>query len=306
MVWGGQCGDLGEMKIKIGVIFLVCWGFTQSVFGLSYLLPKELIVSTNAFLIQNDKIGVNVTPTNMLFEVHNYPNTQTLLTIKSTGNVGINVTNPLQKLDVSGNIKLGNEGGLRYLSSSSGVNASANWKLIYRDDCNTYTSGNVSTGWKDRNGNAYTTVTTFNGYNILGGYQNSSTIFLGVNGGVTYYLYKDYTLPTHTRVKVIVEYYALDSWDSGEYGYVRCTDGSATQNSSDTCMLTWIEDFLFSGYGGPNYSYGGGVTYRDVVAMGRVQGYHTSNTLRVYVGSTLSSQVGDESFGIGSVEIWVR
>ena len=106
----------------------------------------------------------------------------------------------------------------------------------------------------------------------------------------------------------------IDSWDSGEYAYVKCTNPV----SNTTTMLTWKQEVYNFQSGSPFqvqylpfYNYGGWAllsTYviSDCVFTPIIQGYHTGTTLRVYVGSTLDSYVSDESFGVGSVEIWVK
>ena len=291
--------------------FFLFFIMSSPVFSLSYLLPTQLIVSTNVFVVKDNTVGLNVVTPNALFDIHAYPGNTTLMLLTTAGRLGIKRSVPSQNIDVSGNVRLSSDGGVNYYGSYYGQ-TNRDWRLVQRDDCNTYSTGDTSTGWKNYVGASYTTVTTFNGYNILGGYQSSSTTYMGTNSGTNYYVYKDYNLPVHTYAKVIVEYYAIDSWGGsstvGEMGFVKCTDPNAS-----TMMFEWtgvhsIVDPPSGAVPPPLVSYGGmsGTTAYDVVLTGVAQGYHTGTTLRVYVGSFLDEAVSNESFGIGSVEIWVR
>ena len=97
----------------------------------------------------------------------------------------------------------------------------------------------------------------------------------------------------------------MDSWD-GEWAYMKCTDGATSADSTPvvgSTMLEWRQRYIGQW---PSASYHSGTAWTDVVLTGLVQGRHTSSTLRVYVGSTLDEAQNNESFGIGSVEIWIR
>ena len=152
---------IGFLACVLGVLFY-CW----PVSAISYLLPKELVVSTNVFVIQNALIGLNTSTPLSLLDIRNYPQNTRLMTLTTAGNLGIQSSSPTEKLDVSGNIKLSSNGGLSYHDAAYGV-VYPDWKLVTRDDCNTYRDG-VSSGWYNSSDASYTTVTTFNGYKILG------------------------------------------------------------------------------------------------------------------------------------------
>lgn len=296
-------------KIVLSIWFLLIMAYP--VHAISYLLPRELVVSTNAFIIRNNAICLNASTPNALFDIRSYPGSSSLLLLNTLGQLGIKQSAPSQTMDVSGNIRFSSEGGINYYAASMGQ-TNRDWRLVYIDDCNTYSTGNASTGWKNYAGSSYTAVTTFNGYNILGGYQSSSTTYMGTNSGTNYYVYKDYTLPAHTYAKVIVEYYAIDSWGVsttvGEVGFVKCTDPNTASVMFEWTGVHSIVSPPSAAVAPPLVSYGGmsDTTAHDVVLTGIAEGYHTGTTLRVYVGSFLDEAVSNESFGIGSVEIWVR
>lgn len=296
-----MCCKRSVFSISLNLFFLFLSHVSFAVASYSHLDSHALVVSASAlsspvkalFIVTNNRVGINKPVPGAVLDFYNGSGAS-LLNVNSSGYVGVGLTTQSQQLAVEGNVQLYN-GQVIYQSSTSGQ-TNGDWKLFSRDDCNGYTNG-ADNSWKSRTGTDYTTVTALT-VSPLRKYLGDSSS--GTTGAIVGYVYKDYTLPTHTWVKVIVAYYAIDSWD-GEYAYVLCTDGTST----GTTMLEWKRQYI-GGLGINSSNFGGASGYTDHQITGELQGRHTSSTLRVYVGSTLDQSPSDESFGVGSVEIWIR
>ncbi len=107
---------------------------------------------------------------------------------------------------------------------------------------------------------------------------------------------KDFDLTgiPHTDVKVVLDYYAIDSWDS-EWAYV-----SASGSNVNKVWNRHIDDEDPGRLDTCGYSWADGVYHIELT------GTHTGDTVTVTAGSTLDQAASDESFGIDNVEIWVK
>lgn len=307
---------LGLFYLAIAIFFHVSYVVAGTAY--SHLDATVLVVSANALsgptkalmVVTSNRVGINSINPSSPLDIRDTSNNP-LFNVKTSGRVGIGTSTQTQALEVVGNVNM-KDGAIIYSSATSGQ-TNTDWRLIYRDDCNSYVDGST-TGWiSSANASTgakadYNEVSTlgYSGYrrNVLGGPTSSLAL------GSLICLYKEYALPTHTWVKVIVEYYSLGTWDA-EYGYVKCTNGTV----GGTTMLDWkqtrnlSDTYPYAAYGGTSLSgtpEGIVTNYEDVIFTPILIGRHTSNTLRVIAGTNLSESAQNESFGIGSVEIWIR
>ena len=182
----------------------------------------------------------------------------------------------------SGGIRLTGNANIKYGTLSD-------WRLVYRDDFNDVTSQ----GWL-----------TSNGQNATAGFCGVHRILTGNNPNIkkTFIV----THIPHNEVKVVLEYYAIDSWD-GEWAYVSLTDEDEGLNG------VWNRTISHTDPGRKNFC---GSGWKDGIYRVELSGGSFSrpaqppskmvNNIIVTVGSNLNQAASDESFGIDNVEIWVR
>lgn len=180
--------------------------------------------------------------------------------------IGIGATDPQQKLDVNGNIRIRSNNTIYY-----GI--IPDYRLAIREDFES-----VVTGWTNN------TRTTVLGQNILGGYNTSST----ATNQKTF----DLTGVPHTTVKIKFSYYAIDSWDT-EIAYVRIPGTGGA----------WQRTTIYNEISRENIV---GAGFADGIYYGEIEVPHTGNNLTIFVGSTLNQTPDDESYGIDNIEIWAR
>ncbi len=189
-----------------------------------------------------------------------------LMRIQGNGNVGIGATDPQQRLDVNGNVRIRTNNTIYYQDL-------ADYRLAIREDYET-----AVTGWTNN------TRTTVLGQNILGGLNVLSTTPIQKTFNLTGV--------THTTVKIKFSYYSVDSWDS-EIAYVKVAGtGAGWQRVIINNEI--MRDNIVGG------------AWNDGIYYGEIEVPHTANTLTLIIGSTLDQAPNDESFGIDNVEIWVR
>jgi hypothetical protein len=217
----------------------------------------------------NDRIRID-TPGSIIFQTstaaRTYPTEGTTrLTINSTGDAAFT-----ENVSVAKNLTVG--GNVTYGSLKD-------WRLVFRDDFEAN-----ATGW------SMTTRTACAGSNILGGVGNTSTSF---NKNF------DLTGIAHTDVKVVLDYYSVDSWDSpqGEVGWVSVS-GSNVNRVWRSPVINYDQQGRANACGLASYAEG--------VYNVTLTGTHSGNTVTVTAGATLDSPGTDESFGVDNVEVWVR
>lgn len=145
-----------------------------------------------------------------------------------------------------------------------------------RDDFET-----AATGW------SATARTSCGTANILGGYGTTTTSLAR-----TY----DLTGIAHAEVKVVLDYYAIDSWDN-ELPHV-------VGSGSNANKIWKGPSILYSDVGRLHVC--GNASYGEAVYTATAMGSHPGNSVTVTAGANLDSPGADESFGIDNVEIWVR
>jgi hypothetical protein len=189
-------------------------------------------------------------------------------------------TGAFTTLTTTGNVGIGSQAPDARLDIVGNIKTSGaitygtfvDFRMVYRDD---FQSG--ATGW------SMTSRSTCGEATILGGYNVSAGTFF----------FRDYDLTgiPHTEVLVKLMYYHFDTWD-GEAAYVQ-VGGIGTYSRTHIGNISGLTHIC--GNAGNDYV---------VPVEGRIT--HTTNTLRVLVGSSLDQVPTDESFGIDNVEVWVR
>jgi len=130
---------------------------------------------------------------------------------------------------------------------------------------------------------------------------------------------KQFTLPQstpYTYVKVVFNYYFIDSWDLGaqEMGWAAF---STTSNASNGLSVGWVYNTarigFASGLNGLGFDaaadFGGNAAYSDQWVTGEMVARYPSTgspNFWVMIGGTLDSAPPDEQFGVGKIEIWVK
>jgi hypothetical protein len=209
--------------------------------------------------------------------------------ILASGNANTTVSHGVQistkgstrmMVDQTGNVGVGSISPAQKLDVAGNIkttgavvyNTLQDFRLVVREDFDT-----AATGW------ANNTRTTCGSATLLGGYNAFS------NGNV----YKDFDLTgiPHTEVMVRLTYYFIDSWD-GESAYIQ-VGGISTFYKSHTASAVGLTNIC-------------GIASADHVAATESRISHSTNSLRILIGSTLDQAASDESFGVDNVEIWVR
>lgn len=144
-----------------------------------------------------------------------------------------------------------------------------------------FTSENFAAGAAGWTNN---TVTQCGSLNVLGGYNTTSSgfntkTFVG--------------LPTHTAVRIVLDYHFIDSWD-GEYGLVQVDDVERWRVVRTNCCT-----------GAPGVC--GSTAYPDVLGTTvEIEVPHTASSLKVAVGSNLDSAANDESYAFSNFRVYTR
>ena len=165
--------------------FLLINHLSFAVSSYSHLDSNALVVSASALsspvktflMVTANKVGVQVSNPIAVMDIRDTSNNP-LFNVKGNGRVGIGMSTQTQALDVAGNVKVRN-GAIMYVSTTSGQ-TNTDWRLVYRDDCNSYGASPSSTGWYNSSGVAYNTMSLSStnagvGRNIVGGYQASGS-----------------------------------------------------------------------------------------------------------------------------------
>eukprot|EP00658_Telonema_sp_P-2_P057440 TRINITY_DN45907_c0_g1_i1.p1 TRINITY_DN45907_c0_g1~~TRINITY_DN45907_c0_g1_i1.p1 ORF type:complete len:461 (-),score=65.19 TRINITY_DN45907_c0_g1_i1:136-1419(-) len=97
-------------------------------------------------------------------------------------------------------------------------------------------------------------------------------------------------LPRHSKIQIRARYWAIDTWDRNEAGYLK-VDGMEQWRAKKQSGSCGPE---FQSYQGANNR-----CYQDITALLA----HTGQSLTLEFGSSISQAANDESYGFGSVQI---
>ncbi len=202
--------------------------------------------------------------------------------INDNGNVGIgDDTTPDAKLDVQGDLMVD--------GSIMNGQGEKQWRLVKIEEF-----GGESHGWTHNGTNANLT-TLCDGNRIFGGYNQVSTNLERIQ--------KTWTPPAGTQhVKVVMEVYALDSWDA-EWMWVALYENikGAAGLFSQQHHYGWDSD-----YSGVDHNVCGAI-YDDHQYRAEVSArYDGSGAIKIIVSNNLNEAPNTESIGIDNVEFWVR
>ncbi len=233
----------------------------------------------------------------------------------SSGNVGIGVTAPAERLHVEGNIRFsgalmpaGNAGTTGQVLVSQGAGNAPQWqnpsaltgfyKLLFVDAWNPSVNSNL--GWSCSGcsgGSPY--LTTCGTVRMLGGY--------GMCGNGCYFEKTFTGLPAHTEVMVEVFWWSVDTWDqrgSGGGGVdlvALSIDGTevsrATPYGPNADLSIRISDFSVCGGGG-------WIDVGPQILVGWAA--HTASSVTVRVTNLATEASTNESMGIVMVRVWVK
>ena len=146
------------------------------------------------------------------------------------------------------------------------------WTRVIYEDFETWTTwwsttNNTSDCWGDWK--------VLWGINIISNAENSKTYGLLSVG--------------HSELKVKLDYFRMDSWDTGEQWYIK---------------IDWEEIYRGSPWGSPANCAGGSGDGKSFISSDIIN--HSSNSVNLLWGSTLNSPPNDESWGFDNIEIYVR
>ncbi|NDD67294.1 hypothetical protein EBZ35_06565, partial [bacterium] len=166
--------------------------------------------------------------------------------------------------------------GLKY--RSAGGSYLSDWSLVEVDDCSS------TSGWSSTTG-ALSVATTSTGEYWLttGTYGTRATQTIS----------KTYTIPAHTRVKVVANIFALDTWDGNEF--VSVSVGGVSMGSAPL----WLD--------GPSpVSYGGSSAADNWTSITAVFASTDTTLTLTFDTNSGETDLGDESFAPSYVEIYVK
>ncbi len=221
--------------------------------------------------------------------------------------ITLNGTTTVQGALGANQINLYNNGGINY---SSNQGSFPGWRMADVDD---FSSG--SDGWQVYN---YTPNLDFLGFATTTPAGNPPNPDYGAFVGRVLepelygqVLKKQYTIAgSFSEIKVRFRYYAFDTWDGTSDAGVA---GFATSVGATTFRIGWLHSFSgswnYNGLNPANFQNatkinGGNVSdqYVDVEMSARASG----NSFWLMIGAALNAVPGDESYGIGPVEVYVR
>ena len=167
-----------------------------------------------------------------------------------------------------------------YINGNLKIKGINQWKLIYEENFEESIEG-----WSNN------TISKCNGITMLGGY----CIF---SKGETEKIYDK--LPEHSMIRIQANYHFIDNWN-GESGYLKINNG----NNGEMNYI-WIESYTaFEGNYGINVC-GGKMPEGKFSSPIDVVVNHNSDSLKIAFGSNLQMDPCDESFGISSIQIFIR
>lgn len=160
------------------------------------------------------------------------------------------------------------------------------WRLVYVDD---FDDGTTQ-GWTGAG------TTTCGMWRLLGGYNQCA---LNCVLSKTY----DLTGIPHTRVRVVVHWVKIDSWDqsssAGRDYWELEIGGTIVSGGAITVGGGTANNTICGANGGDNFWSEAG----PFVTSGSIA--HTANLVQVRLISRLNQSSTDESLGIDAVEVWV-
>lgn len=270
------------------VFYILCvLALCQSSFAATKLAQKSLIVSTNALVIQSGKMGINVVTPSGTLEVRSITSNKVLLSLTTTG-MGIATQSASQVLEISGNMTL-RQGALYYTSTTMGQ-SNADWRLIYRDEPPT------SGFYKDSPVGGTALISSEYAHTVG---QTPCLYITPLAAGLNY-IYKWYFgLPTHTYIKVIVEYLPFNNW-SGSIAFLKVQGDGGIAWYNNSTQLEARKVFTSATPTALNFDYEANGQGDSCIVL-EAQGYHKDGGVLLFIGCTTQLW-----FGVASVEIWVR
>lgn len=218
----------------------------------------------------------------------------TTVNIKSNATIDNSLTINDQLLvngTVSTNLNMANEKAIQY----NGLN---DWRLVRRDDFLSNSNGWFGTTALDNNTPAdieRVTIGTFNSPLIRPTASND------------HFLKKEYTLDNvgpYSYILVKFKYYHTDSWDSNDTGI----GGFCTTDTGANANISWMNTaYVYSTSGKAHYT--GNSSYSDGASCYEMLAYYpstTSTSFHVFFGMRSGEGTGNERYGLGNVEVWVR
>ena len=209
-------------------------------------------------------------------------------------------------------LNLYSSGGVNYSTSDGG--SYPGWRLADIDDF----SGNTQ-GWASYSAN--TNYWTAIDQGVANGGLNNPNYGVFAGHAITptsnrQTLKKQFTIPgNYSQVMVKFRYYFLDTWDQGlgDQAYA----GFASNQSGQNFRIAWRQRQEYASASTQLNQFASALSFQGQsnISDHWINGEMTANifsttsaTFWVYFGAALDSDgtVGDESYAIGAVEIWVR
>jgi len=192
---------------------------------------------------------------------------------------------------VSTNLNMANQKAIQY-------NGLSDWRLVRVED---FLNNNI--GWFGTTALNNNTAATIERVTI--GTFNSPLLRSTTNND--HFVKKEFDLSgvgAYSFVKVKFKYYYTDSWDPDDTGIA----GFCTTDTGANANICWMNSArVYSVNSATHYT--GNSDYADGAGIGEMVAYYpstTSTSFFVFFGMRSGQGIGDERWGVGNVEVWVR
>jgi hypothetical protein len=211
---------------------------------------------------------------------------------------------------VVNNLELGSQGKIKYGTRDD-------WRLVYDDNLASGPSewkvynaiSGEHIGWNNPTDDGLAPVANPGNTHFAGHYLRPTD-----NNNQVLKKYFDLSgVGPHTQVKVKFKYYFLDTWDSwdNDIAWAAFANNASGQNLHMGWInagYTWYDrstDLTTTAMNAQN-SWGGYAPLTDYATNGEMTGYVDGNGFWLFFGASLDSEITNEGYGVGNIEIWVK